>query len=340
MRHHILAVLLVAMTFSAAGTQTGRAETSQTGTAQPAEKVTSKPIAIYSQGVRLAGDIWTPPGATVDQKRPAILMMHGFGGKKDELNRLYASKFAAQGYYVLTFDYRGFGESDGDLLPTGEMPKGRDKEFEVKVREVRNVVNAINQYQDIEAALSYLKGEPGVDADMLAVWGTSLGGGLALKTAVAYPEIKVLIAQVAAFDMMPFYTGNPKTSPAHPDNIDTWRTAIARGAAPFLPGEKLYIKFSEHHQGYAHSVVNFFHEPLKNVEKLRAATLIIDVENEELFDVKQQGVLLFDRIKDRTKARYEMLPAVSHFKVYENPETVAAVLALQVAWLKEHLPVK
>ncbi len=318
---------------------TAYAEADSSGTSQTATTATSKAISIYSQGVRLAGDLWTPPGASAQEKRPAILMMHGFGGKKDELNRLYASKFAAAGYYVLTFDYRGFGESNGDLLPVGDLPENRGADMEIKVREVRDVVNALNQYQDIEAALLYLKGEAGIDSDRIAVWGTSLGGGLALKAAVNHPEIKVLIAQVSAVNMMPFYTGLPKTSPTHPDNMEKFQAAIARGAVPFVPGKPFYIKFSEHHKGYAHSAANFSHEPMKAIETLRAATLIIDVENEELFDIKEQGAMLYDRIKEQTKSRYEVLPG-AHFDVYYKAETTAAAMALKLEWLKKHLPVK
>ncbi len=305
-----------------------------------ATSATKKSVSIYSQGVRLAGDLWSPQAATADEERPAILMMHGFGGKKDELNRLYASKFAAAGYYVLTFDYRGFGESDGDLLPVGNFPHHGGDAKEMKVREVRDVVNALNQYQDIEAALLFLKGEPGVDADRIAAWGTSLGGGLALKAAIHHPEIKVLIAQVATVNMRPFYTALPKISPVHADNMEKFQIAVARGDYPFVPEKPFWMEFSAHHKGFAHAVANFIHEPMKNVETLRAATLIIDAEKEELVDTKEQGALLYERIKDKTTARYEVLPGTTHFDVYDKDDVVAAALALELAWLKEHLPPK
>lgn len=308
--------------------------------AQQSVKAISKPVALFSQGVRLMGDLWSPPGITAEEKRPAILMMHGFGGKRDELNLLYAQKFAAAGYYVMTFDYRGFGDSDGDLLPTKALPSQRGKSFKIEVREVRDVVNAINQYQDVEAALLFLKGEPGIDPDRIAAWGTSLGGGLALKLATRHPEIKVLIAQVPTVNMLPFYESLPGTSPIHVNNIQSFQIGIMRGEYPFVPGEEFWIEFSEHHKGFAHAAINFNHQPMEKLEALRAKTLIIDVEKEELFDVSKQGLLLYDRIKDKLKARHEVLPASSHFDVYYKEDVVSASLALQLDWLSQHLPVK
>ncbi len=294
----------------------------------------SKPITIYSHGVRLAGDLWTPPGVQAGEKRPAILMIHGWGGNKEELN-LYAPHFSKLGYYILTFDYRGWGKSDGDLLPVAELPKDRGAEFQVKVREVREVVNPINQYEDISAALSYLKGEPGVDATRLAVWGTSLGGGLAVKTAIKHPEIKVVIDQIGVVNMQDWYARLPKTSPLHADNIEVLRSAIARGDAPSVPGPD--AKWGKL-RGVADHPALHRHTPMENVESLRAATLIIDAAEEELFDTAQNGRLLYERIKGQTTASYESVPG-THYDLYKRP-AVEKVVGLQFQWLIKHLPVK
>ncbi|MEH6592349.1 MAG: hypothetical protein V7746_18940, partial [Halioglobus sp.] len=40
-------------------------------------------ITVQSQGVRLAGDIYKPKGLKVDEKRPGILLVPGWGGSKE-----------------------------------------------------------------------------------------------------------------------------------------------------------------------------------------------------------------------------------------------------------------
>ncbi len=333
MRYKIIASALIAI-LAAAGLPL--AVTAQEAPAASVKtEPTSKPVLIYSHGVRLAGDLWTPPGAAPSKKRPALLLMHGWGGTKDQLNRDYAPRFAAKGYYVLTFDYRGWGESDGDLLPVGELPKDRTGKFQVEVREVREVVNPINQFDDIRAALLFLKGEPGVDPAKLGVWGTSLGGGLALRTAIEHPEIRVLINQIGSVNPIVAYQVLPTSSPAHPDNVDQWRSAIARGQAPSVPGPQSKVPGLK---GYADHPEIIRHTPLKNVETLRAATLIIDAADEEFFDIKDNGVLLYDRIKEQTTASYAALPG-KHYDLYGGASREKA-LELQFDWLKQHLPIE
>src|SRR5690606_22003573 len=46
--------------------------------------------------------------------RPTIVMAHGFGAVRALRLYAYAERFAAAGYVVLVFDYRGFGESEGE----------------------------------------------------------------------------------------------------------------------------------------------------------------------------------------------------------------------------------
>ena len=53
-----------------------------------------------------------------------------------------------------------------------------------------------DQTEDIRAAVSYIVGEPGVDAARIALWGTSYGGGLVVWATGNDPRVKCLAAQV------------------------------------------------------------------------------------------------------------------------------------------------
>ena len=55
-------------------------------------------ITIWSGGVRLAGDIYTPAEMTPGEKLPGILLVHGWGGVKANLTRDRAPRFAAKGF--------------------------------------------------------------------------------------------------------------------------------------------------------------------------------------------------------------------------------------------------
>jgi|TARA_B100000315_G_scaffold168602_1_gene157134 hypothetical protein len=47
-------------------------------------------VTIWSQGVRLAGDLYKPQGLANDARLPDILLVHGWGGTKDHLGQAYA----------------------------------------------------------------------------------------------------------------------------------------------------------------------------------------------------------------------------------------------------------
>ncbi|MEU0340005.1 alpha/beta fold hydrolase [Streptomyces bobili] len=71
-------------------------------------------------GVRLDTSYFTSGDSG---RRPAVLLGHGFGGTKDDV-RAQAEDLAADGYAVLTWSARGFGESTGKIGlndPKGEV---------------------------------------------------------------------------------------------------------------------------------------------------------------------------------------------------------------------------
>ena len=93
--------------------------------AQTPADVDHEVITIWSEGVRLEGDIYKPKGLQVGEKLPGILLVHGWGGTKKHLNRAYAPQFAKLGVCGLTFDFKGWGESNGPLLLEKSLPESR-----------------------------------------------------------------------------------------------------------------------------------------------------------------------------------------------------------------------
>jgi pimeloyl-ACP methyl ester carboxylesterase len=149
-------------------------------------EVATRPVDIWSDGTRLSGDLFYPTGRT--DKLPAIVMSHGWGGLRSHLNEAYAPYFAAEGFVVLTFDYRGWGESDGRLIfePTAvrsRRPRGIDRHLH---------------------ALHFIEGEEIVDPERIGYWGSSYSGGHAVWVAAHDPRVKAIVAQVPAMDSAEF----------------------------------------------------------------------------------------------------------------------------------------
>lgn len=112
---------------------------------------------------------------------PAILMVHGWGGVQDALTLPFYEPFRQAGFAVMTFDYAGWGKSEGTP---------------------RNVINPWQREREVEKALEHLRAQSAIDPDRIVLWGTSFGGGHVVRIAAKHPELLGAIAQVPMLDGM------------------------------------------------------------------------------------------------------------------------------------------
>jgi dienelactone hydrolase len=150
------------------------------GASEDRIEVVSRPVSFWSEGTRLSGALFHPKGLGSGEKLPAIVMS---GGLAQVLDDAYAPYFAAEGFAVLTFDYRGRGRSDGRLSS-----------------EVGEAINPRDPTEDIVRAIDFLEREEIVDPARLGYWGAGDSGGHALRIAGHDARIKAVVAQAPAMD--------------------------------------------------------------------------------------------------------------------------------------------
>lgn len=288
----------------------------------------SEPVVIWSEGVKLQGNLYKPRGMTEGEKLPGLLLVHGWGGTKRHLNRAYAPQFAALGFVVLTFDFKGWGESNGPLLYRGDLPP-EDYRTDVKVdaEHIRRVINPRSMVADARAALNYLAGEKQVLSDNIGIWGTSLGGGIALVVAAGDDRVKAYVDQIGAVN----FKGNLEM--ITDDMVRRWEVQRARGDIDPYPGpESAIIPALE---GYPDWIYLKGFDSFASAPKLNVPTLIIDAEQEELFAREINGQLLYAAIRDRVPARYVTYPG-KHYDLYQGAPYKAALKEAQ-DWFVAHL---
>ena len=135
-----------------------------------------------SDGVQLATTLYEPATAAPVGGWPAIVMLHGIGGTRASMNQIAEQVFAPAGYAVLTFDFRGHGESGGLFDVDGP-------------REV----------QDVQNLFAWLTARPEIDRAHVGGWGISLGGGAvweSLKAGVPFAAAEVNETWVDLFDAL------------------------------------------------------------------------------------------------------------------------------------------
>jgi dienelactone hydrolase len=110
---------------------------------------------------------------------PGVLLLHQCNQQRKLWDSLGES-LAASGISVLTFDYRGYGESGGtphDKLTPQEQ----------------NKIQTETWPGDIDVAFQYLLAQPGVDRNRIGAGGASCGVDNAIKLARRHPEVKSLV---------------------------------------------------------------------------------------------------------------------------------------------------
>ncbi|MFG2769260.1 alpha/beta fold hydrolase [Streptomyces sp. NPDC048350] len=143
--------------------------------------------------VHRADQVLDMPGARIDtsyftsgpaaDRRPAVLLGHGFGGSKDDV-RAQAEKLARDGYAVLTWSARGFGASTGEIGLN-------DPDHEVK---------------DVRRLVDWLAGRPEVQLDKagdprVGVTGASYGGAVSLLAAGHDTRVDAIAPQITYWNL-------------------------------------------------------------------------------------------------------------------------------------------
>ena len=284
-------------------------------------------ITIFSEGVRLAGNLFFPEGLGEDEKRPALLLCHGWGGAKEHLNTSYAPFFQKAGFIVMTFDYRGWFESDARVVATGDqssLPKSGNGTLEVQA--VRDVVDPFDQIMDISACLDYLVGEPNVDTARIGIWGSSYGGGHAVYTAATDGRIKCMVSQVGPVGSLDFDISAPDFA-----LVQHRATEKARGVDAILPPSDGAHETLVGHPDWAKMPR---YNPISQAHRITAPSLFLDQADEELMDPDAQYPALIKVMNKDVPTSHHRF-AGTHYKIYDENFEEGARLACD--WFNKYL---
>jgi pimeloyl-ACP methyl ester carboxylesterase len=177
-----------------------------------------------SDGVKIMGD-WYRPSSRVDQKPPAILLIHGFGENRSVWDGFLSDHLLKNGLAILNIDLRGHGES---------LFRGSEK----LVPDVSWLTDPRQFPSDLDCALSWLRSQVEIDQNRIGVLGADIGGSLAYLASGKYEVVRSAVVLSGNFEQA---------------------QALATGVANFQPHSILYIatqgddKAAEHAQQFEKS---------------------------------------------------------------------------------------
>lgn len=108
---------------------------------------------------------------------PGVILFHQCNRDRKAWNTL-VPRLAASGFHVLTFDFRGFGESGGARYDApGSLQRAIAEKFP----------------GDVNAAFGYLLAQPGVDKNRIGAAGASCSVNQSIQLALLHPQVRSLV---------------------------------------------------------------------------------------------------------------------------------------------------
>ena len=287
-----------------------------------------------SAGTRCAAWLFLPEAGAGAGRPPVVVMAHGFGGQREMRLPEFAERFASRGLAALVFDYRCFGDSDG---------------------EPRNLIDPRRHLVDWRAAVEHAKGLPEVDSSRLALWGTSFSGGHVLALGSELSGVSAIVSQVPFVGLDSRGASMPLGEMARALFSGLRDLArAARGASPyyvpiagppevfaFLNAPDVMDAFQDlvppgsTWQNRAPARVLFQmsrYRPLRDAAKIAAPVLMLAAENDSLIPVASVEAAS----KQVPNCELVILPGTGHFEPYSG-EVFERVAEREAGFLCEHL---
>jgi fermentation-respiration switch protein FrsA (DUF1100 family) len=294
-----------------------------------------KDVTFISKGLKCSAFLYVPDSWKKGKKLPAIVMAHGLSAVKEQGLPDVAERFVAAGFVTLLFDYRTFGNSEG---------------------EPRQQLFQLEMVEDYHNAISCVPTQPEVDPQRIGIWGTSNSGGLVLYVGTFDKRAKAVVAQVpGVFNPAYWYTVNTAKWQIDgevllKDRIERYKTGkvnyvkvvAPEGQPCVLPGKEAYDFFISS-QAVAPRWRNQI--TVESLEKMREFDPVsfVDLLSPTpllLIPADNDGLIPIDAIMKV----YEKVPGpkamvtlpIKHFEIYHEPWLSKAADAA-IDWYKKYL---
>ncbi len=136
-------------------------------------------VTFYSDGLKLSGAFYLPDEFDDSRRHPIIIPCSGFTGLRCIHPERFARYLTQHGYLCFSFDYRGFGTSEG----------------------IRRRVILEEQVRDVLHAVGFAEADHRVHPDRLILLGWGMGAGVVLDAA------RELMGLVGLIAINGFYSG-------------------------------------------------------------------------------------------------------------------------------------
>ena len=285
-------------------------------------------VSFQSKGLKIVGTVRVPAGVGKGEKRPAFMVLHGFGSNSSSSNVLEPCAMLEKlGYVTLRFDMPGCGQSEGE----------------------KGLLICLDQVQATSDALTMLAKHPNVEGDRIGVIGSSFGAAVAVYTGGVDKRVAAVISSGGWGDGERKFRGQHPTPEAwakFSNMLEEGKTHRARTGKPLMVPRYDIVPIPQHLRGHlaAGSVQSFASETAQSMYDFRADDVVAGMEGRPLLLLHssvdsvtptEQSVELFKRASQPTDLH--LFAETDHFMFAESNTRVRTVI---FDWLAQYFPVK
>lgn len=289
--------------------------------------MTETPVSIISNGVELSGTVRLPDDLKAGERRPAFIVMHGFGSTSSAGNVMQPCAILEKfGYITLRYDQRGCGKSGGK----------------------RGHLIMLEQVQDAQNAISFLAEQPQVDGARIAMLGSSFGAAIAVYTGGVDKRVAAVVSASGFGHGARKFRGQHKT----PEEWEAFTKMLEEGKrhreqtgeslmvprysiVPIPAGLRTHVLEGSIHSftaETAQSVHDF--NPEDVIGQIAPRPVLLMHSASDSVTPTEQSVHMFNKANQPTELH--LFAETDHFMFAEHNTRVRTVLT---DWLKAYFPV-
>jgi hypothetical protein len=298
-------------------------------------------VEFKSGGVKLIGNLFCPRGYSEDREYAAIVVAGPMATVKEQAAGVFASKLSELGFVALAFDYRRFGESEGE-------PRGYE--------------DPASKGEDLQNAVSFLRTLSKGTSARVGVLGICASSSYAAPVVISDQRISCFATVAAHFSLYEFFAENPMVTALQKEALlkasnEARERYFSTGEAarddmvwPDMTGDEEGAFFQEIYDYYfarregcwpnfSNHLVAFSYEQLLKSHALDCAKHIVQpylgIVGSDA--VTRSYTERFISEKRRGEADLEVIEGASHIQSYDRPEYVDEAASILRGFFQEHL---
>jgi len=250
-----------------------------------------RPTKFDSEGETIRGNFVIPDG---EGPFPSICKFHGLPGHPDQVSGP-ATRLSEAGFVVLTFDFRGFRQSDGLFSLAGEI-------------------------RDARAAISHLLKSDLTAEAWCGIYAASFGGAVAVCAAAEDKRVKTLCVRAPVYDTL-WFSQSPMIRPAVEYIVGTDPAQIHGIETPEIQARMLDRMVED----------SRVHNPMSDISKISPCPLLV-IHGSDDIDIDLAGV---KRLYELAPEPKDLVVVEGADHNLTNPHAYEITMSTAVAWFKK-----